>query len=240
MAGEVAAMVATNAFGLGIDKPDIRFVAHYHLPASPEAFYQEFGRAGRDGKPARSILLYDPVDLNLQRFFGRVGYPDDADLVNAYHALERLAGGETEQPSLADLLPISPLSKSKLKVCLDLLAARGVVQNGNGHYRILKRGLDRDQVARKAVAYRERQERDREKLASLVAYAEGRSCRWRYLLDYFGDADGLGRDRCGREYQGASQHRARDSRSGNAKSNDCRSRNHPPLLKRASNRSPIW
>src|SRR5262249_51274422 len=65
MNGQARVMVATNAFGLGIDKPDIRFLIHYHLPSSLEAFYQEFGRAGRDGKPARCSLLYDPADLKL-------------------------------------------------------------------------------------------------------------------------------------------------------------------------------
>ncbi|MBA4063886.1 MAG: ATP-dependent DNA helicase RecQ [Isosphaera sp.] len=196
MAGEVSALVATNAFGLGIDKPDIRFVAHYHLPGSPEAFYQEFGRAGRDGDPARGVLLYDPADLKIQRFLGAGRYPDDTDLVNAYHALERLADGP-EPPALADLVPISPLPKGRLKVCLDLLAARGVVKNGDGHYRLLKRGLDRDQVAGEGRAYKERHERDREKLTRLTDYAEGRACRWRALLDYFGDADELSGPRCG-------------------------------------------
>jgi ATP-dependent DNA helicase RecQ len=196
MAGEVAAMVATNAFGLGIDKPDIRFVAHYHLPGNPEVFYQEFGRAGRDGKPARGILLYDPADKKLQRFFGSGRYPDDADLVNAYHAVARLADAP-EPPTLAELLPISPLPRGRLKACLELLAARGVVGNGDGRYRLLKRGLDRDQVAGESRAHKDRQERDREKLARLAAYAEGRGCRWRCLLDYFEDAEGLGGDRCG-------------------------------------------
>jgi ATP-dependent DNA helicase RecQ len=70
MADEFKALVATNAFGLGIDKPDIRFVLHYHLPGTTEAFYQEFGRAGRDGDRASSALLYDPEDRKLLRFFG--------------------------------------------------------------------------------------------------------------------------------------------------------------------------
>ncbi|MDB5337997.1 MAG: ATP-dependent helicase RecQ, partial [Planctomycetaceae bacterium] len=88
MSGDADVMVATNAFGLGIDKADIRFVAHYHLPGSIEAYYQEVSRSGRDGLPADAIAFYDPSDEKLQRFLQATSYPDDADLVNAYHALE--------------------------------------------------------------------------------------------------------------------------------------------------------
>jgi ATP-dependent DNA helicase RecQ len=194
MAGDVQALIATNAFGLGIDKPDIRFVVHYHMPGTVEAFYQEFGRAGRDNQPARGVLLYDPADQKLQRFFGRGRYPDDGDLVNAYHTLERLADAST----LADLTAISPLPKAKLKVCLDLLAGRGVVRAEEGNrYRLMKRGLDRDQIAREGQMYREREERDRAKLQSLVEYAEGRTCRWHSILKYFGEDDVLPSMKCG-------------------------------------------
>ena len=78
MAGEIPVVVATNAFGMGIDKPDIRLVLHYDLPASPDAYYQEAGRAGRDGEPARCLLLYDPADAGTQKALMASGRGRDA------------------------------------------------------------------------------------------------------------------------------------------------------------------
>jgi ATP-dependent DNA helicase RecQ len=197
MANDARVMVATNAFGLGIDKPDIRFVVHYHLPGTVEAFYQEFGRAGRDGQPARGVLLYDPADQKLQRFFGGGRYPDESDLVNAYHAMTRLSE-HLVPPTAAEVGEICPIPKARLKLCLDLLASRGVLRAANGgRYELARRGLDRDQVAYEGRAFAERQERERLKLRELVEYAEGRHCRWNKVLDYFGDDEKLPEGKCG-------------------------------------------
>lgn len=197
MAGRLRAMVATNAFGLGIDKPDIRFVVHYHLPGTVEAFYQEFGRAGRDGQPARCALLYDPADRKLQKFFKGGRYPDESDLVNAYHTLELLRD-RPRPPALSEVEAHSPLTKGRLRSCLAVLLGRGVVRREPGNrYLLLRPGLDRDAVARVGQLFRENEERDELKLQQLVEYAEGHpTCRWRTLLDYF-ESEELPEGRCG-------------------------------------------
>jgi ATP-dependent DNA helicase RecQ len=196
MDGKLKTLVATNAFGLGIDKPDIRFVIHYHAPATLEAFYQEFGRAGRDGAPADGVLLWNPADLKLQRFFAGGRYPDDSDLVNVYHALTRLADNP-EPPTLDEVRAISPVAKMKLRACLDVLIGKGIVgRERGGRFKLLQAHLDRDDVARAGQSYQERRERDREKLQRMADYADGKGCRWHAVLTYFEDGETIA-ERCG-------------------------------------------
>ena len=89
MSGEVEVVVATNAFGMGVDKANIRSVIHYNLPGTLEAYYQEAGRAGRDGLAARCVLLYAPGDRYLQEMFINNEYPPHDDVFQVYDYLRK-------------------------------------------------------------------------------------------------------------------------------------------------------
>ncbi len=89
MGSDVEVIVATNAFGMGVDKSDLRLVAHYNMPGSLEAYYQEAGRAGRDGDASRCVLLFSYADRMIQEFFIESNYPDQATVAKVYDFLRR-------------------------------------------------------------------------------------------------------------------------------------------------------
>ena len=197
MRGDLRAIVATNAFGMGIDKADIRFVVHYNMPGSLDAYYQESGRAGRDDLPARCVMLYAARDRRTQLFFMGGRYPKFDDFLNVHTALGR-AEKATGGPALLSEIAchVNGLGRDRLRVVLSLMKETGVVrQHRASRYARGSTEIAEAQLQSLADQHRERLERDRMKLDRMTMYGQTALCRWRVLLDYFGEP--AEREQCG-------------------------------------------
>jgi ATP-dependent DNA helicase RecQ len=198
MAGELKAVVATNAFGMGIDKPDIRFVIHYSMPGTLEAYYQEAGRAGRDGEPARCVMLFQPEDKNTHIFFLNGKYPKREHFSAVYRALERLKADE-EPVTVAEIHERARIvAMNKVRVVLPAMRDLGLVDEPEaGKFRLLRSGLGAEELEEVAAQYEQRAEADRDRLRRVILYAQTALCRWKSILEYFGESQAIQGDNCG-------------------------------------------
>lgn len=206
LSGKLDVVVATVAFGMGVDKADVRTVIHVALPGSVEAFYQEIGRAGRDGLPSRTVLLHGFADRRLQEFFLEKNYPPTSDLERVAVCLP------------ADFTPVdvlhnalvkkrTPIDRETLDRTIEKLLVAGVaLMDMNGDVRLAddqnggSRGLQAPEteagskgalapgsVTRWQSAYETQVAVRRAQIDSMIAFAESTQCRMVALVQHFGD-----------------------------------------------------
>ena len=210
MAAKTPLVVATNAFGMGVDRGDIRFVVHWDIPGSLEAYYQEVGRAGRDGATAWCELLFNYADVATQKFFLDGANPSFGDILSVWNTVRKVCEKEEKSCSVEEWSSLAGVKNDmEVRTILGLIERAKLIEReilpGKRVYttRLLPNpDPELKELKRLTAGLDEKRRRDEQKLKTLLRFVDHFGCRHAFMLNYFGEPPAFTRcghcDRCGK------------------------------------------